>query len=42
MSMSSLMIFVHKHQDDKYGIKHMQDNHKKHVEQVEHDSKSLI
>ena len=31
-----LRIFVHKHQDDKHGIKHMQANHRKHVEQVEH------
>ena len=31
-----LNIFVHKHQDDKHGIKHMQANHRKHVEQVEH------
>ena len=27
------MIFVHKHQGDKHGIKHMQANHRKHVEQ---------
>jgi hypothetical protein len=40
MSMSSLMIFVQMQQDDKYEIKHMKANHKKHVEQVEHDSKS--
>ena len=31
-----LRIFVHKHQGDKQGIKHMQANHRKHVEQVEH------
>ena len=31
-----LRIFVHKHQDDKHGIKHMQANHRKHVEKVEH------
>ena len=31
-----LRIFVHKHQGDKHGIKHMQANHKKHVEQVQH------
>src|SRR6185437_8957428 len=28
-----LRIFVHKHQSDKYGIKHVQPNHRKHVEQ---------
>ena len=28
-----LRIFVHKHQGDKYGIKHVQANHRKHVEQ---------
>ena len=28
-----LRIFVHKHQGDKYGIKHMQANRRKHVEQ---------
>ena len=28
-----LRILVHKHQGDKYGIKHMQANHRKHVEQ---------
>jgi hypothetical protein len=39
MSMSSLLIFVHKRQDDKNGIKHMQANHRQHVE---HDSESLI
>ena len=27
------MIFVHKYQGDKHGIKHMQANHRKHVEQ---------
>ena len=31
-----LRIFVHKHQDDKHGIEHMQANHRKHVEQVQH------
>ena len=31
-----LRIFVHKHQDDKHGIKHMQANHRKHVEQAQH------
>jgi hypothetical protein len=31
-----LNIFIHKNQDDKYGIKHMQANHRRHVEQVEH------
>ena len=31
-----LKIFVHKHQDDKHGIEHMQANHRKHVEQVQH------
>ena len=31
-----LRIFVHKHQDDKHGIKHMQANHRKHVEQMQH------
>jgi hypothetical protein len=36
------MIFVHKEQDDKQGIKHMQANHRKHVEQIEHYSMSLI
>ena len=30
-----LKIFVHKHQGDKHGIKHMQANHRRHVEQVE-------
>ena len=29
-----LRIFVHKHQDDKHGIKHMQANHRKYVEQI--------
>jgi len=29
-----LRIFVHKHQGDKHGIKHMQANHRKHVEQA--------
>jgi len=28
-------IFIHKHQDNKHGIKHMQANHRKHVEQVD-------
>ena len=28
--------FVHKHQDDKHGIKPMQANHRRHVEQVQH------
>ena len=27
---------IHKHQDDKQGIKHMQANHRNHVEQVQH------
>ena len=31
-----LRIFVHKHQDDKHGIKHMQANHRRHVEQEQH------
>src|SRR6185312_1906879 len=31
-----LRIFVHKHQGDKQGIKYMQANHRKHVEQMEH------
>jgi len=31
-----LRIFVHKHQGDKHGIKHMQANHRKHVEQEQH------
>ena len=31
-----LMIFVHKHQGDKHGIKHMQANHRRHVEQEQH------
>jgi hypothetical protein len=35
-------IFVHKYQDNKHETKHMQANHRKHVKQVEHDSKSLI
>ena len=30
-----LRIFVHKHQDDKHGIKHMQANHREHVEQAD-------
>jgi hypothetical protein len=30
-----LNIFIHKQQDDKHGIKHMQANHRKYVEQVE-------
>ena len=30
-----LSIFVHKHQGDKHGIKHMQANHRKHVEQTD-------
>ena len=30
-----LRIFVHKHQGDKQGIKHMQANHRKHVEQLQ-------
>ena len=30
-----LRIFVRKHQGDKHGIKHMQANHRKHVEQVD-------
>src|SRR6185312_10570842 len=30
-----LRIFVHKHQGDKRGIKHMQVNHRKHVEQAD-------
>ena len=30
-----LRIFVHKHQDDKHGIKYMQANHRKHVEQAD-------
>ena len=30
-----LRIFVHEHQGDKHGIKHMQANHRKHVEQVQ-------
>ena len=31
-----LMIFIHKHQVDKRGIKYMQANHRNHVEQVQH------
>ena len=31
-----LRIFIHKHQGDKHGIKHMQANHRKHVEQMQH------
>ena len=31
-----LNILVHKHQGDNNGIKHMQDNHRKHVEQEQH------
>ena len=31
-----LMIFIHKHQVDKRGIKYMQANHRKHVEQEKH------
>jgi len=31
-----LRIFVHKHQGDKHGIKLMQANHRKHVEQEQH------
>ena len=31
-----LRIIVHKHQDDKHGIKHMQANHRRHVEQEQH------
>ena len=31
-----LRIFVHKHQDDKHGIKQIQANHRRHVEQVQH------
>ena len=31
-----LKIFVHMHQGEEHGIKHMQANHRKHVEQVEH------
>jgi hypothetical protein len=31
-----LRIFVHKHQGDKHGIKHMQANHRKLAEQVQH------
>ena len=31
-----LRIFVHKLQDDKHGIKHMQANHRKHVVQMQH------
>ena len=31
-----LMKFVHKHQDDKYGIKHMQAKHRKYVDQEGH------
>ena len=34
--MTFLRIIVHKHQGEKQGIKHMQANHRKHVEQVEH------
>ena len=30
-----LRIFVHKYQGDKHGIKHMQANHRKHVEQAD-------
>ena len=30
-----LRIFVHKHQGDKHGIKHMQANYRKHVEQAD-------
>ena len=30
-----LRIFVHKHKGDKHGIKHMQANHRKHVEQAD-------
>ena len=30
-----LRIFVHKHQGDKHGIKHMQANHREHVEQAD-------
>ena len=30
-----LRIFVHKHQGDKHRIKHMQANHRKHVEQAD-------
>jgi hypothetical protein len=36
------MIFVHKHQDVKYGIKHMQANQRKQAERAEHNSMSLI
>jgi hypothetical protein len=36
------MIFVHKHQYGKHGMKHMQATHRKHVKQVEHDSKNFI
>jgi hypothetical protein len=31
-----LNIFVHKHQENKHGIKDMQANHRKHVEHGEH------
>ena len=31
-----LRIFVHKHQGDKHGTKHMQANHRKHVEWEQH------
>ena len=30
-----LRIFVHKHQGDKHGIKHMQASHRKHVEKAD-------
>ena len=30
------IFFVHKYQGDKHGIKHMQANHRKHVEQEQH------
>ena len=32
------MMFVHEQQDDRQGIKHMQANHRKHVEHVKHSS----
>ena len=35
MQRDFLRIFVHKHQGDKHGIKHMQANHRKHVEQAD-------
>ena len=31
-----LKIFIHKQQGGKHGIEHMQANHRKHVEQVQH------